>query len=246
MDALKQLDPTALQLLLRHNLWQPLVRAEVVAEAVAGETLSAEEASEALEHQSQRAGLADAEAIAAHLQHLGLSEADWQWQAELPYRIRAFCNRSFRPKAEARFLERKDQLDRVVYSLLRVQDPYLARELYLRISGGEANFADLAQQYSEGPERSTKGIVGPVPLTQAHPALAERLRTSSPGVLQEPFQISEWWLVTRLENYTPARFEEAIADQMTGELFELWVTEQTRARMTHQSLATASTLPPTA
>ena len=88
---------------------------------------------------------------------------------------------------------------------MRTRDGFLARELYLRIANGEANFADLAAQHSQGNESKTNGIIGPVPLNQAHPILAERLRTSQPGQLQEPFSIDEWWLVLRLERYEPAR-----------------------------------------
>ena len=43
-----------------------------------------------------------------------------------------------------------------------MEDGYLART-YLRISGGEANFAEVAAQYSQGQEAKTKGIVGPRP-----------------------------------------------------------------------------------
>ena len=89
----------------------------------------------------------------------------------------------FAAKAEARFLERKNELDQVVYSLLRLENSFLARELYLQIESGESNFADLAKRYAEGPERNTNGIVGPVSLTQAHPVLVEKLRVAQPGVL---------------------------------------------------------------
>ena len=104
---------------------------------------------------------------------------------------------SFAVKAEARFLERKNELDQVVYSLLQSGEPLSRQELYLQIESGESNFADLAKRYAEGPERNTNGIVGPVPLTQAHPSLVEKLRVSQPGVLLEPFRISDWWLVVR-------------------------------------------------
>ena len=95
----------------------------------------------------------------------------------------------------------------------------------------EANFADLAAQYAEGPEKKTNGIVGPVPLSQAHAALAERLRTSTPGILVYPFQIGNWWLVLRLESYTPASFDDATAQRMSEELFNQWIQEETTRKM---------------
>jgi parvulin-like peptidyl-prolyl isomerase len=170
--------------------------------------------------------LSDETSVAGFLEANGLGSEDLTWQIELPLRIRAHCREHFRHKAEAHFLSRKNQLDRVVYSLLRVKDGFLARELYLRLEAGEASFATLAKQFAEGPEKQTNGIVGPVPLTQAHPVLAERLRTTSPGVLMQPFQLSDWWLVVRLESYTPASFDEAMADTMAAELFDHWVREE--------------------
>jgi parvulin-like peptidyl-prolyl isomerase len=101
----------------------------------------------------------------------------------------------------------------------------------LRLEEGEANFADLAAAYAEGPEKATRGIVGPVPLTQAHPALAERLRTAPPGVVLEPFRIESWWLVVRLESLTPATFDAATEARMAQELFEQWIAEQVERRL---------------
>jgi len=115
----------------------------------------------------------------------------------------------------------------VVYSLLRLENRFLAQELYLQIESGESNFADLAKRYAEGPERNTNGIVGPVPLTQAHPVLVEKLRVAQPGVLLEPFRISDWWLVVRLERYEPATFSDAVSDQMCQEMFDAWIDEET-------------------
>ena len=137
----------------------------------------------------------------------------------------------FGAKAEARFLERKHELDQVVYSLLRLENRFLARELYLQIESDEANFADLAKRYAEGPERNTNGIVGPVSLTQAHPTLVEKLRIAQPGVLMEPFRISDWWLVVRLERYAPATFTDEISDQMCQEMFDAWIDEETAATL---------------
>ena len=225
------LNADALALLRRHNLLRTLVERQVVDEAVERENLSEEERKQARDSFSERNRLQNTEDIDAYRSKIGLGPEDLDQQILRPYRIQKHCESNFQAKAEAHFLTRKTQLDQVVYSLLRVKDGALARELYLRIANREANFADLAAAHAQGPERSTKGIVGPVPLTQAHPHLADRLRTSSPGVLNEPFRIGEWWLVTRLESYTPATFSPETAKQMSKELFDIWVREETDSRM---------------
>lgn len=227
------LPPAVLAELRRHNLLQLLVQRRVVAEAVATTVVEPEALAQAEDQFRRQNHLVDDAALQAYLSSNGLSLDDLRWQLELPLRIGSHCREHYRHKAEAHFLTRKNQLDRVVYSLLRVKDGFLARELYLRLDAGEANFAELAAEFSEGPEKQTNGIVGPVPLTQAHPALAERLRTSPAGQLMQPFQIAEWWLVARLESYTPASFDDATAERMARELFDQWVREETTRRLTH-------------
>ena len=227
------LNTDALALLRRHNILRTLVERQVVDEAVENSTLSEEEQTQARDSffQSMGLDLQSPEDIDAYRSRIGLGPEDLDQIILRPYRLEKHCETNFQAKAEAQFLSRKTQLDRVVYSLLRVKDACLARELYLRIANREANFADLAAAHAQGPERSTNGIVGPVPLTQPHPQLADRLRTSSPGVLMEPFRINEWWLVTRLENYTPASFTPETSKQMSKELFNLWVEEETDSRI---------------
>lgn len=242
-DRLQGLTADNLALLRRHGLLRPLVEREVLAETLAQETLDPAVAEAARLRFRQQRGLESDEALAAYQASQGLHDDDLAWQMELPARLRQHCQAHYRHKAEARFLQRKSELDRVVYSLLRVRDGLLARELYFRISAGEASFADLAARFAEGPEKTTNGIVGPVPLTQAHPVLAEKLRIATLGVLMEPFPLGEWWLVVRLERYTPASFDDAMAEQMAGELFDAWVQQETGRRLLAISGAQATPLP---
>ena len=208
-----------------------------MAAAVADVPLSDQERSQAQQAWAAKQCIRSAEQLQAHLTAQALSEADAIWQAELPLRISRHCEEHFVHRAEQRFLARKNQLDQVIYSLLRVEDASLARELYLRIAEGEADFSELAATYARGPEKTTRGIVGPVPLLQAHPTLAERLRTSRPGDLQPPLQIEQWWLVLRLESLHPASFDEEMRRRMAHELFEEWVEEEVRRRLAARTSA---------
>jgi parvulin-like peptidyl-prolyl isomerase len=186
----------------------------------------------------QQKGIQAPEQLEVHLAKHGMVEADALWQAELPLRIRQHGHDHFLHRAEQRFLSRKQQLDSVIYSLLRVRGEALAQELYLRIAEGEADFAELAATYAEGPEQATRGVVGPVPLLQAHPILANMLRTCQPGELRPPFPIEQWWLVVRLESLQAASFDEAMQSRMTQELFEEWVDEEVeRLIKDHQTTA---------
>ncbi len=230
-----QLPDPLRHLLARHQMLVPLLRQWVIGRAVGGVRLSKEEQEQAQKTWLQKQGIQSHDQLQAHLALNGMTEEDARWQAELPNRVQHHCQEHFLHRAEQRFLGRKQQLDTVIYSLLRVSSEHLANELYLRIAEGEADFAELAATYAEGMEQATRGVVGPVPLVQAHPVLANVLRTSQPGELRPPVQIEPWWLVVRLESLQPASFDEAMQSRMTHELFEEWVQDEVKELITGMS-----------
>lgn len=218
-------------LLDRFNLLKPLVEQMVTSQAISHVVVSEEQLEQARLGLLQQRGFDGLAQWADLLEMLGRSEDEVLERLRQSIRRRSLMRERFAAKAEARFLERKNELDQVVYSLLRLENSFLARELYLQIESGESNFADLARRYAEGPERNTNGIVGPVSLTQAHPVLVEKLRVAQPGVLLEPFRIADWWLVVRLERYAPATFTDEVSDQMCQEMFDIWVDQETTASL---------------
>ena len=163
-----------------------------------------------------------------HIAKLKLTEAEFEERVLRPYRINQLAKARFGAKAEGRFLVMKERLDTIVYSLLRLDSCSLAKEFYLQIAHNEANFGDLAGRYSQGPERNTKGVIGPTPLIKSHPILMEKLRAATPGKLLEPFKLDKWWLVARLEKIAPATFDEQMADKMSVELFQEWLKQETQ------------------
>jgi len=141
-------------------------------------------------------------------QHQGLSLEQWQQLIARPKRWLRWCEGKFKHKVKTHFLRRKARLDRVTYSLIRVKDEDLAWELFHRIQANEHTFHDLARTHSEGHERESGGLLGPVPLSQPHPYLAELLRISQPGKLWTPKKLEGWWVVVRLEQHHTARFSD--------------------------------------
>jgi len=212
-------------LLARHRLIKPLLRQMIAAECASTIPVADEDRQRVLDDFMKEQKLNSDAELATFLRLNLLQREELEEQLLQSSRLLRYIDEHFRSKAEARFLQRKNDLDRVVYSLLRLEDAGLARELFLRINEGESDFAELAAAHAEGPEKATRGVVGPVPLMQAHPVLAERLRTGIPGVLLEPFQIGKWWLVVRLESFSPATLNLETTLQMTRELFEEAIEE---------------------
>jgi parvulin-like peptidyl-prolyl isomerase len=225
------MDHADLGQLARFQLLRPYLRQLVLDEVLAEVSLEAKELEEAQRQFVQENGLENQQQLVRYCQYHGLSEADLQDRIAHPMRLWKYAQLQFGARAESHFLARKQSLDRVVYSLLRHKDAGLIREFYLQVREGEADFADLAAEYAEGPERTTRGIVGPVPLSQGHPDLVTRLTTAQPGVLLDPFPIEDWWVLVRLENHVPATYGPEAAEAMTQELLEAWLEEQVNQRI---------------
>jgi parvulin-like peptidyl-prolyl isomerase len=151
--------------------------------------------------------------------------------------LHRFALDRFAPAVEDLFLQRKDQLDRVIYSLLRVQNPGLARELWIQISEGEISFNQAASQYGEGPEASHGGLMGPVPLGSLYPPeLAQRLRRLRPGDVEAPQRLGDWSLLLRLEQIQPAVLDGPMRDQLIREQLDHWLQARTTSLLAGSSV----------
>lgn len=143
--------------------------------------------------------------------------------------LNRFMEQRYGPGIEEQFLDRKNDLDVVIYSLLRVRDLGLARELWIQLSEKETTFAELAASYSDGPEAQTKGVIGPLRLGSVESILASRLRSMRAGELRPPELLGQWHVLLRLEKITPARLDDTIRAQLLQEQMDQWINERINA-----------------
>ena len=148
-----------------------------------------------------------------------------------PIKIQNLAHKLFSSQANTRYNQRKDALDLVVYSLLRTKQKELALELYFRIESNEVEFSKIAEEYSQGEERITKGIIGPIPFIQGNPLLMNKLKSLKQGELLEPFALDGWWIVLRLENIIYTKFSESIKLQMCIEMLEEFIDSESEKKM---------------
>ena len=165
----------------------------------------------------------DDDGLMAWLAQRQWSQDDLTAHLARPEALNRFAEQRFGPGLEEHFLQRKNELDVVVYSLLRVGDPGLARELWIQLSEGEISFPEAASRHSDGPEATTKGVIGPVAMGQLQPELADRLRSLSQGDLRPPEQMGPWWVLLRLEQITPARLDEGMRNRLLQEQLHNWL-----------------------
>lgn len=205
----------------------PVLRREVIIDqAIAAISCTPEETKAAVGQFSQKHKITEEAARQAWLDHHGMTPSQLEARATRELKIEKFKQATWGHKLESYFLARKGQLDRVIYSLIRTQDPGIAQELYFRIQESEQTFAELAREYSQGPEAQTGGMIGPVELSTPHPALAQMLRLAQPGQLFPPTRLGEWLLIVRLEKFIPAQLDASMRQRLLNECFANWLTEQ--------------------
>lgn len=231
------------RLLRQHNLMRPLAKALLLDQIAAAVQLE-DEQQQQLVRQFLAGQQVDNEAtLQQWLQQQRLSLADLYAMATRAWRLLRYSESRFAAEVESRFLDRKLQLDQITYSLIRVDDVDLARELHQMIKEGEADFPELAPLHSSGPEARSRGVVGPISLAAAHPELMARLRVAQPGQLLDPFCVTDLWLVVRLEQHTPAQLDDAMRQQLLQELLELWLQQQVELLLSGEPLPAIDPIP---
>lgn len=219
-----------LPLLVRYRMLPQMVREVLIDRAIAEVELDVEAETEAYREFLNRQQLGRDRALDEWLERHGLTAAQFRALATRDRRIDLYKEKTFGPKLESYFLKRKSKLDRVVYSLLRCREATVAQELYFRIQAGEQSFAEVAREYSQGPEAQTGGTIGPVELSTPHPALAQRLSVSHPNQLWPPIRLEDWFIIVRLEKVIPAQLDDNVRRRLLDEMFSTWLQEQLNAQ----------------
>lgn len=231
------------RLLRQHEVGPTLAKAWVLDELLTAIPMPPEREQELVQAWQQRRQIQDPQALEAWLRKAGLIPADLPAVACRNERLARFRQHRWGDEVEVHYLRRKAELDRVVYSLLRVGERSLAEELHQRIVEGEADFTELAPRFSSGQERHTRGVIGPMPLALAHAEIASRLRIGQPGQIWPPFPVADVWVVLRLEQQLPTRLNEETRSRMMDELFQAWLNERVGLLLAGEPLPTLPPMP---
>jgi parvulin-like peptidyl-prolyl isomerase len=213
-------------LLTEHQMLIPLSKEIILDQAIANIGYTAEESQAAHQQFFNQAQITTDEQLQQWLKNNYLTKEQLEKRLVRNIKLEKFKKETWEHKLESYYLKRKRQLDKVVYSLIRTQDPGIAQALYFRIQAGEQSFADVARKFTQGAEAQTGGLVGPVELNVPHPQIAQMLITAEPGKLLAPTRIGEWIVILRLEKYLAAQLDEAMKQRLLNELFNTWLTEQ--------------------
>jgi parvulin-like peptidyl-prolyl isomerase len=215
-----------LRLLEEYQLLPALIKEMVIDQAIADIDCTPEEeknAGEQLAHQYQ---LTSEEVRQRWLEQNNLTDEKFRAMAIRQFKLEKFKQITWGGDLDAYFSQRKSQLDRVIYSLIRTNDIGIAQEIYFRIQAGEQTFGELAREYSQGPEAQTNGLVGPVELQSIHPMLAKILASTQPEQLLPPTQLENWIVIVRLEKLLPSQLDGTVKQRLLNERFQAWLKEK--------------------
>ena len=218
-------------LLVKHQLLSQLVREILIDQAIADIDCTSEELEKARQQFYAQNKITSEKELKVWLQQKRWTPGQLEQMTQRQVKLEKFMQATWGSQLGAYFLQRKQQLDQVIYSLIRTQDIAIAQELYFRIQDGEASFSELAQQYSKGSEAQTGGLIGPVELSTPHPKLAKVLSMGEPGQVWPPTQIGNWIVIVRLEQLIPAQLDPPTQQRLLKELFQNWMQEQLQTQV---------------
>jgi parvulin-like peptidyl-prolyl isomerase len=213
-------------LLAGYRMLPHILREITIDRAITGVELGADEKAAAIKEFYTKNQISTPEDITSTLQQFCITIAQLEAIATRELKLEKFKITTWGNKLEQYFLQYKPQLDKVLYSLLRVTDMEVAQELYFRIKAGEESFADCALEYSQGQEAQTGGLLGPVPISQPHQAIAQKLSISQVGQLWPPMKLDNWVVIVRLEKLIPAQLDDAMKANLLNHLFEQWLASE--------------------
>ncbi|WP_089089905.1 peptidylprolyl isomerase [Nodularia sp. NIES-3585] len=227
----RQLTATeVLPLLEKYQMLPQLIKEVLLDQAIAPISCTPEEEKIAYEKLAQHYQITSDDARQRWLEQNNMSAEQLDAIAIRQFKIEKFKQLTWSGDLESYFSQRKPQLDRVVYSLIRTNDVGIAQEIYFRLQAGEQSFAELAREYSQGPEAQTNGLVGPLELQTIHPVLAKILASSQPQQLLPPTQLENWIVIVRLEKLLLTQLDNSLRQRLLNERFNSWLQAQILAQ----------------
>ena len=213
-------------LLTRYQMLPQLLCGTLIDRAIAAIECTDEEKSNACQQFYQQHHLNTEEQRQAWAASHCLTEEDIEELATRQVKIEKFKLATWQEQLPSYFIRRKKELDQAIYSLIRTKDIGIAQEIYFRLEEKEQSFAELAQQYSQGLEAETGGLLGPVEFGSLPLPLAQKLRLSQCGQISRPFPLGEWIVIVRLDKFISAELNPMMCQRLLNEKFRNWLQKQ--------------------
>ena len=148
-------------------------------------------------------------------------------------KIEKFKQQTWGDGIPAYFTRRKKQLDRVVYSIVKIKSTEIAREIYFRLIEGEQTFTELTQEYAEHPLVKVSEALGWIELGTVPSSIAQQLSSMKIDTISAPILIENCYAILRLDKYVSAQCDRLMEKRLINELFDRWMQQQLTQQKYH-------------
>lgn len=146
-------------------------------------------------------------------------------------RFELWCREKFNSQTESLYLRYKKSLTELEYSMIRVRSKDLSFELFHQLEAEEANFFELASEYSLGRERRSGGFVGSFNVGDLLDEIADHLLTLEPGIASPPLQVGEFWVILKLDERRDPVMDDATVSRILKIAGEEHINNMLRERV---------------
>ena len=228
LDEIFSISDSNLELLRKQTFLKPLIKTMIRDKLVEKITLDEILNTKLSEEFFKSRNIQKSENQEAFMKNNLIDNEDLKRLSTIKYKSNQISLNLFGNKSEEVFNKKKEDLDQYRYSIIQVKDPDLAQELYLKLESKENGFSELEAEHSIILDKNKKGFNDAVPLMRIHPLIRKILKSSEIGIINEPVNLGEFWVIIRLDEIIQAEFNEKMKETLSKELFEIFLERLTQ------------------
>jgi len=206
----------------KYNLLPQLQREVMIDDAISSIQCSSEEIETAYQQIIKTKQMKSNEAFLTNCQQSETAKKQICESITRKLKITKFKQATWGQEIASYFISRKQNLDRVVYSEIVLENEGLATEIYFRLLGKEQSFTELAFEYQKPDIYRVYDQMKTCPLDSK---MAQLLIKYQPGEILRPINCNNVYRVIRFEQILPAVLDESMHHQLLDELYEAWLNQ---------------------
>lgn len=203
-----------LQKLAKYGMLSLFIKNQILDREMKKISLSEIEITEAKNLYKKSHKLESDEDFEHHKQIRFYTDESIRYNIELPFKQYKFCKEMFGESLYTNYLKYKSFFDIVTYSIIRVDSESKCKEIYLQLKDDKRVFSELVNKYSQGPERKSQGIIGPIRLNQGHPLLQKQIIQNKDLCFSQPFKIDSKWIIIKVENFIESKLDDFVEKEI--------------------------------
>ena len=206
--------------LSRYGLLKEYLKSKILEDKIKNIKLNEKEILTSKESYMKFFSLNDEKSLENHRILNLMSNENLFYKITLYSKVQKYCDIHYSEYINKSFYNQKEKIDSVKYSLIRVKEYGLIKEIYHRIKDDNDDFNQISKNYSIGIEKQTSGIIGPLSLDKVHPKVKDKLKKCYLKFLHKPFKVNDDWILIKLEEYFDSKLDQNYIKKLKSELLD--------------------------